>query len=156
MRIPFGMLFLFVAAILVVSIQNSVRAHGGSLEGAWAALIPFGFGYLILSSGSRRLHAACLSGCWFKAGPGGISFRLPYGANGQTLFLTYRMCERTFTWPEVRSLNEVRYTVNGMPFGQALSLRTTRERFYLGGYFSEPPALILKCIDSARKTVPTA
>jgi hypothetical protein len=145
-----------VAAILVVSIQNSVRAHGGSMEGAWAALIPFGFGYLVLSSGSRRLHAACLRGCWLRAGPDGIAFRLPYGGNWQTLFLTYRMCERTFGWSEVKRLNEVRYTVNGMPFGQALSLRTTGERFYLGGYFAETPALILMCIDSARKEPATA
>src|ERR1700722_8884946 len=80
-RIPIGLLLLIVAFFAVPRMINQEIAEG---HGSWGELIldifPLVLGYLIFSSGVRRVHAAVQKNCWFKAGTEGIAFRLPYQA----------------------------------------------------------------------------
>jgi hypothetical protein len=109
-------------------------------------LIPSIVGFLIFSSGTRRIHAAVLRNCWFKGGADGISFRLPHKARRQTLFLTYNIAELTLPWKDVRKIYPLQYKVNGIPFGRALILETSRGRFNFGGYFKESPDAIIAAL----------
>jgi hypothetical protein len=101
-RIPVGLLLLTVAFVAVPLMIKQEVAEG---HGSWGALVfdifPLVLGYLIFSSGVRRVHAALLKNCWFKAGTEGISFRLPYQARPKTFFLTNKIVELTLPWTDV-------------------------------------------------------
>jgi hypothetical protein len=146
-RIPLGLLLLIVAFVAVPLMikQEVAEGHGG-----WGALVfdifPLILGYLAFSSGVRRVHAAVLKNCWFKAGAEGIAFRLPYKARPQTLFLTNKIVELTIPWKDVRRMYPLQYKINGIPFGQALIVETRQGRFNFGGYFKESPTYILAAI----------
>jgi hypothetical protein len=146
-RIPAGLLLLFVAFFAVPHMVANEVAQG---HGSWSALvfatIPFLVGFLIFSSGTRRIHAAFMRNCWFKAGTEGISFRLPYKSRPKTLFFTNKIVELTLPWKDVLKMYPLQYKVNGIPFGRALVLETRQGRFNFGGYFKESPACILAAI----------
>jgi hypothetical protein len=149
-RIPVGLLLLFVAFYAVPHMIADEVAEG---HGSWGALafgiFPFLLGYLIFSSGVRRVHAAVLSNCWFRAGLEGIAFRLPYKARPQTLFLTHKIAEVALPWKDVRKIYPLQYKVNGIPFGQSLVVDTQEGRFNFGGYFKESPAVIIATLRNA-------
>jgi hypothetical protein len=90
--------------------------------------------------------------CWFKAGPEGVSFRLPYKSRPQTLFLTHKIAELTIPWKDVRKMYPLQYRVNGMPFGRALVLETRQGRFNFGGYFKESPESIIALLRSMARS----
>ncbi len=151
LRIPVGLLLIVVAFVAVPAMVKDEVAQG---HGNWGelgfGLIPFLIGYFIFSSGVRRLHAAVLTNCWFKAGPDGIAFRLPYRANPRTLFLTHKITEHIVPWSDVLKLYPLQYRVNGIPFGQALVLQTRQARYNFGGYFKESPEAIIAFMQVAR------
>ncbi len=150
-RIPSALLLFAAAFLAAPAMTKDEIAHGqGSWGGVGLALVSFLVGYVIFSSGLRRLHAAVLTNCWFKAGANGIAFRLPYKANPQTLFLTHKITERTVPWTDVLKLYPLQYRVNGIPFGQSLILQTRQDRYNFGGYFNEPPEAIIGFIQAAR------
>jgi hypothetical protein len=147
LRIPVGLLLLLVAffAAPKMAAEDVANGHGSRGE-LFLAIIPLLLGFLIFSSGVRRLHAAVLRNCWFQAGTGGIAFRLPYKARPQTLFLTYKIAEPTIPWKDIRKMYPLRYKINGIPCGQALMLETRQGRFNFGGYFKESPAVIIAAL----------
>jgi hypothetical protein len=146
-RIPIGLLLLFVAFYVVPVMIGDEVAQGHASWGALGfAIFPLLLGFAIFSSGVRRIHAAVLRNCWFKAGPEGISFRLPYKSRPQTLFLTCKITEFTIPWKDVRKMYPLQYKVNGMPFGRALVLETRQGRFNFGGYFKESPDAIISAL----------
>jgi hypothetical protein len=151
LRIPVGLLLIVVAFVAVPAMVRDEVAKG---HGSWGelgfGLIPLLIGYLIFSSGTRRLHAAVLTNCWFKAGPDGLAFRVPYNARPQTLFLTHKIAERTVPWPDVLKVYPLQYRVNGIPFGRSLVLQTRQGRYNFGGYFKEPPEAIIAFMQAAR------
>jgi hypothetical protein len=146
-RIPIGLLLLTVAFVAVPLMIKQEVAEG---HGSWGALVfdilPLALGYLTFSSGVRRIHAALLKNCWFKAGSEGIAFRLPFKSRPQTLFLTYKIVELTLPWTDVLRMYPLQYKINGIPFGQALMVETRQGRFNFGGYFKESPTYILAAI----------
>jgi hypothetical protein len=143
-RIPVGLLLLFVAFYVVPVMIGDEVAQGHASWGALVfATIPFLVGFLIFSSGTRRIHAAFMRNCWFKAGTEGISFRLPYKSRPKTLFLTNKIVELTLPWKDVLRMYPLQYKVNGIPFGRALVLETRQGRFKFGGYFKESPDVII-------------
>jgi hypothetical protein len=146
-RIPLGLLLLLVAFVSVPLMIKQEVAEG---HGSWGALtldiIPLVLGYLAFSSGVRRVHAALLKNCWFKAGAEGIAFRLPYKGRRKTLFFTNKIVERTIPWEDVLRMYPLQYRINGIPFGQALMVETRQGRFNFGGYFKESPTYILAAI----------
>ena len=149
-RIPVGLLLLFVAFFVAPQMAAEDVANGhGSPGGLFFALIPLLIGFAIFSSGVRRGHAAVLSNCWFRAGPEGIAFRLPYKARPQTLFLTHKIAEIALPWKDVRKIYPLHYKVNGIPFGQSLVVDTVEGRFSFGGYFKESPAVIIATLRDA-------
>ena len=146
-RIPLGLLLLLVAFVSVPLMIKQEVAEG---HGSWGALvldiIPLVLGFLAFSSGVRRVHAALLKNCWFKAGAEGIAFRLPYKGRPKTLFFTNKIVERTIPWEDVLRMYPLQYRINGIPFGQALMVETRQGRFNFGGYFKESPTYILAAI----------
>jgi hypothetical protein len=149
MRIPLGLLLLFVAFFAVPQmVADEVAQKHGSWSELGFALIPFLLGFLIFSSGVRRLHATYLHNCWFRGGPEGISFRLPYGSRPQTLFLTFKIAKLALPWKDVLKMYPLQYKVNGIPFGRALMLETRQGRFNFGGYFKESPEIIIAALKS--------
>jgi hypothetical protein len=146
-RIPIGLLLLLVAFVSVPLMIKQEVAEG---HGSWGALvldiIPLVLGFLAFSSGVRRVHAALLKNCWFKAGAEGIAFRLPYKARPKTLFFTNKIVELTIPWEDVLRMYPLQYRINGIPFGQALMVETRQGRFNFGGYFKESPTYILAAI----------
>jgi hypothetical protein len=147
MRIPLGLLLLFVALYIAPQMAADDVASGqGNWGGLFFALIPFLVGFLIFSSGTRRVHAATMRNCWFKGGAEGIAFRLPYKARRQTLFLTCKIAELNLPWKDVQRIYPLQYRVNGMPFGRALVIETRQGRFSFGGYFKESPDAIIAAI----------
>ncbi len=149
LRIPVGLLLLVVAFYAVPRMVEDGVAEG---HGSWGALvldvIPLVLGYLAFSSGVRRVHAALLKNCWFRAGAEGIAFRLPYRARPKTFFLTNKIVELTIPWKNVLRMYPLQYKINGLPFGQALMLETRQGRFNFGGYFKESPTYIIAAIQS--------
>jgi hypothetical protein len=152
-RIPVGLLMLFVAFYIAPQMAADDVASG---HGNWSELcfgiIPFFVGFLIFSSGTRHSHAAFMRNCWFKGGPDGISFRLPYKSRPQTLFLTHKIVELTIPRQDVRKIYPLQYRVNGMPFGRALVLETRQGRFNFGGYFKESPESIIALLRSMARS----
>jgi hypothetical protein len=150
-RIPIGLLLLTVAFVAVPRMIKQEVAEG---HGSWGALvldiIPLVLGFLAFSSGARRIHAAVLRNCWFRAGAVGIAFRLPYKARPRTLFLTNKIVELTIPWEDVLRMYPLQYKINGIPFGQALMIETRQGRFNFGGYFKESPTYILATIKNPR------
>ncbi len=151
-RIPFGLFFIGVTPFALVMSVDEVQHRFASPVLYAMCIVPFLIGYAFFSSGVRRIQAACLKGCWLKAGPDGIAFRLPYKAKARTLFLTYHIAEHTFAWADIRRYYPLHYKVNGIPFGQSLVLETTRGRFvFVGAYFRESADHIVLFIQAAAK-----
>ncbi|HXA14930.1 MAG TPA: hypothetical protein VNW23_07360 [Opitutaceae bacterium] len=149
-RIPVGLLLLFVAFFAVPQmVADEVAQKHGTWSGLGFAVIPLLIGYLIFSSGVRRVHAAVLDNCWFRAGSEGIAFRLPYKSRPQTLFLTHKIAEVALPWKDVRKIYPLHYKVNGIPFGKSLMVDTVEGRFNFGGYFKESPAVIIATLRDA-------
>ena len=149
-RIPVGAFLLTVGLLTPKMFEEDIRNGHASPVVLVMGLIPLLFGYGILTSGIRRVQAAFQRGCWLRAGTEGIGFRLPYKAEWRTAFLSNRLAERTIPWGEVRRFYSMHYRVNGLPFGQALVLDTTRGRFNFGGYFRESADAIVGFIELQR------
>jgi hypothetical protein len=148
-RIPVGLLLVFVAFFVAPQMVAEEVAQGhGSWGELFLGIIPLLIGFLIFSSGVRQVHAAFMRNCWFKGGADGISFRLPYNARPQTLFLTHKVAELTIPWQDVRKIYPLQYRVNGMPFGRSLMLETRQGRFNFTGYFKESPDIIIATLRS--------
>ena len=150
LRLPIGTLLLAVAGATPFMMQEDISSGRSSPAVLLLGVFPFLLGYAIFTSGVRRVQAACQRGCWLRAGPAGLSMRLPYKAEWRTAFLTNRLAEHSLTWAEVRNYYTRQYKLNGLPFGQALILETSRGRFNFGGYFRESAGIIIASIAAAR------
>jgi hypothetical protein len=153
-RIPVGALLFTVGVLTPLMFQEDIRNGHASPVALVMGLFPLLLGYGIFASGVRRVQAACQRGCWLRAGPAGISFRLPYKAEWRTGFLTNRRAERSIAWPEIRRICLLQYKVNGIPFGQALVLDTAQGRYNFGGYFREAAGSIVASLEAHRTSAP--
>ena len=82
--------------------------------------------WLLLATAVRRLRAAFEPGCYLRAGPGGMSFRVPGAATLSSLLFGYRIKERNLRWDEVRAWYPYLFTINGIPSASAIVIETAR------------------------------
>ena len=140
-EIPFGVACLAIALILVpyfVAVEV-VGREGGSWALLLLGLMPLLFGWLALKDGIKSARASLDANGWLKAGPEGVSFRLPPAG------------ERAFAWRDVVKWYEHVTRVNGIPTGRKIVFELRTGTYHLpGAYFSEPVAKILDNITDAR------
>lgn len=140
-EVPAGLLCLALGLGLVpyfVAVEV-VGRQGGS----WALLllgaVPLLFSWLLLPDGVSSARAALDKDGWLKAGPEGLSFRLPPGR------------ERVIPWSEITDFYEHVTKINGVPAAGRLVLETRTETIRLpGAYFREPVARIIDAVVDAR------
>jgi hypothetical protein len=140
-QIPFALMALVVALGVVpyfVAVEVVGREHG-----SWMLLIvgimPLLIGGLSLASGVRAARAAFEKDCWLKAGPEGISCRVPENTRRSAWSFAYDLEERFVPWADVDKWYEHVSRVNGIPMSRRLVFRTKRgpNLTLEGVYFSE-------------------
>lgn len=140
-EIPFALMALVVALGVVpyfVAVEVVGREHG-----SWMLLImgimPLLIGGFSLTSGVRGARAAFEKDCWLKAGPEGISCRVPGNARRSAWYFGYDLEERFVPWTDVTRWYEHVSKVNGIPMSRRLVFETKRGRNLTleGVYFSE-------------------
>ncbi len=142
-EIPFGVVCLAIALVLVpyfVAVEV-VGREGGSWALLLIGLMPLLFAWLALKDGIKSARAAIDANGWLKAGPDGISFRLPPDE------------ERTVAWRDIVKWYEHVTRVNGIPTARKIMFETRNGTYQVpGSYFSEPVTRILDNIVDARSS----
>lgn len=140
-EVPCGLLCLALGLGLVpyfVAVEV-VGRQGGSWALLLLAAVPLLFAWVLLPDGVSSARAALDKDGWLKAGPEGVSFRLPPGG------------ERVIAWREITDWYPRVTKVNGVPMASRLVLETRTETIQLSGaYFREPIAKIIDNIVDAR------
>lgn len=143
-----GLAALGAVAALVFFISQETAAGKASYGVLIIGIFPLGFGWLLLAQAVRRFREIAESGCFLRAGPEGLSLRLPGAARRSSLWLAYDMWEYNFGWDEVGSISlslEWDYSRN-------LLIDARGGRLELEGvYFKEPARAILDNIREAAK-----
>ncbi len=150
--LPFLMGLAAWGATLAVPffIHSEVSRGSGSWILLILAVMPLGLGWLFLSEGTRRLRASGERDCFLKAGPDGLSMRLPGNATRASAYFSYAVWEYSFRWDEVSSLS---WTVES---GSKRNLLVTARGGSLeipGRYFKEDSRKILDNIRAAAAPV---
>lgn len=151
-QIPIGLAAVAVALILVpyfVAIEV-VGREGGSWGLLVMGLMPLLIGWLSLTEGVRKAQAAFEKDFWLKAGPEGLSFRLPGPSRAGTLYFTYDVVHRVLAWRDVIEWYPYVMKVNGIPTYRKIIVVTAGGRIDIeGGYFEESVPEIVANIKAA-------
>lgn len=102
-------LFLGLAAAgAALAVPFFIASEVSRGSGSWGLLIlevmPLGMAWLFLSDSSVTLKASGEKECFLKAGPEGLSLRLPGKPTRASVYFSYGMWEYSFRWDEVESL----------------------------------------------------
>jgi hypothetical protein len=129
-----GLMWLLVggvpATLVVVSLIAIVSKNSGDVN-QMGVMLPLAGGFALaawftLATAFRRFRAAFEPGCYFRASPMGVSFRVPGSATLPSLLFSYRIKECEARWDEVRTWYPYVHTHNGIPTESAIVVDTVR------------------------------
>lgn len=116
-------------------------------------VMPISIGILFLSGGLRKLRAAFEKDCWLRAGPEGLSWRVPGRARARTLWCAYDMSQGSAAWKDVVKLFPLEYRTNGIRTGADVIVMTRSGRLkFDGGFFQESAESISAFMRAAAST----
>jgi hypothetical protein len=115
--------------VIALSAINWERSRG--INEITGMMIPIAAGcalvaWFLLATAVRRFRAAFEPGCYLRAGPAGLSFRVPGAATLSSLLFGYWIKERHLRWDEVRTWYPYLSTINGIPSESAIVVEPVR------------------------------
>jgi len=122
-RTIFGLLIGLMGALTIwaTSTGDMKPTNPGDMPSWWMVLVGAALafaGFCFVSGGVGRMVSAFARNCYFKAGPGGITIRLPK----QGWFGRFRMVEHNLRWNEIKQLMHFTHRINLIPVATELRI----------------------------------
>jgi hypothetical protein len=126
-----------------------------ALSSLWfVAVLPMLFGWLIFSmTAVPALRAGCQSGCYFRAGPGGLSLRIPVVKTLEAVLLVLgvKVVEYDLRWEQVKSYEVFVYSTSfGSSYSILIRLNDGTNIWVPEQYFAETAGAMVANITRAR------
>ena len=120
------------AALLWFSVTSLGYAVGGYRIDWWFTFLSLSLllmGWFFFATGVRRVREAFDKSFYVRAGPEGLSFRIPEGT-WSSLLLGYRIIEEALPWAMVSRYYPYSASMNGVPMASEVRVETlTKGRF---------------------------
>jgi hypothetical protein len=124
LRVIFGLIVAVPAGLLIWIGPNgeagATRAPG-DMPAWWMFLIGLVLAFVafcIVTGGVGRMVSAFAENCYLRAGPDGVSIRLPM----QGWFGRFKMTEYSFRWNEIKQLVHFTHRINFIPISRELRI----------------------------------